>query len=107
VFELFRSGRHLARLVRIGLTLARHDALFPLDGTAGIAPFLRVARLLRRSDRARGRPGERLAAALTELGPSFIKLGQLLSTPAVSRRAGARLDRGGIRAAAGEPFRRV
>ena len=82
MFELFRSGRHLARLVRIGLTLARHDALFPLDGTAGMAPFLRVARLLRRSDRARGRPGERLAAALTELGPSFIKLGQLLSTRA-------------------------
>ena len=82
MFELFRSGRHLARLVRIGLTLARHDALFPLDGTAGMAPFLRVARLLRRSDRAHGRPGERLAAALTELGPSFIKLGQLLSTRA-------------------------
>src|SRR5437870_7151465 len=47
-----------------------------------MAPFLRVARLLRRSDRARGRPGERLAAALTELGPSFIKLGQMLSTRA-------------------------
>src|SRR5205085_6141071 len=28
------------------------------------------------------RPGERLAAALTELGPSFIKLGQILSTRA-------------------------
>src|SRR5438105_15522990 len=47
-----------------------------------MAPFLRVARLLRRSDRGRGRPGQRLAAALTELGPSFIKLGQLLSTRA-------------------------
>src|SRR5437016_9143792 len=47
-----------------------------------MAPLLRVARLLRRSDRARGRPGERLAAALTELGPSFIKLGQILSTRA-------------------------
>jgi ubiquinone biosynthesis protein len=79
---VFRSLRNLARLVRIGLTLARHDSLFPLDGIAGIAPLLRVTRLLRRSDRARGRPGERLAAALTELGPSFIKLGQLLSTRA-------------------------
>src|SRR5438105_4295970 len=83
VFGLFRSGRHLARLVRIGLTLARHDALFPLDPIAGAAPFLRITRLFRRRDAAAGRrPGERLAAALTELGPSFIKLGQILSTRA-------------------------
>ena len=81
MFELFRSGRHLARLVRIGLTLARHDALFPFDSVAGAAPFLRVP-LLRRNSGTQGRPGERLAAALTELGPSFIKLGQLLSTRA-------------------------
>jgi len=83
VFGLFRSGRHLARLVRIGLTLARHDALFPLDPIAGAAPFLRITRLFRRRDAAAARrPGERLAAALTELGPSFIKLGQILSTRA-------------------------
>ena len=82
MFGLFRSGRHLARLVRIGLTLARHDALFPLDPIAGTAPFLRIARLFRRGEPAGRRPGERLAAALTELGPSFIKLGQILSTRA-------------------------
>ena len=82
MFGLLRSSRHLARLIRIGLTLARHDALFPFDNVAGAAPLLRVARLLRRDERARGRPGERLAAALTELGPSFIKLGQILSTRA-------------------------
>ena len=83
MFGLFRSGRHLARLIRIGLTLARHDALFPLDPIAGAAPFLRITRLFRRRDAsAGGRPGERLAAALTELGPSFIKLGQILSTRA-------------------------
>ena len=82
MFELFRSGRHLARLVRIGLTLARHDALFPLDGITGAAPLLRVARIWRRGDGTGRRPGERLAAALTELGPSFIKLGQILSTRA-------------------------
>jgi ubiquinone biosynthesis protein len=44
--------------------------------------LLRVARLWRRGDGAGRRPGERLAAALTELGPSFIKLGQILSTRA-------------------------
>ena len=83
MFGLFRSGRHLARLIRIGLTLARHDALFPLDPIAGAAPFLRITRLFRRRDASAGRrPGERLAAALTELGPSFIKLGQILSTRA-------------------------
>jgi len=83
VFGVFRSFRNLARLVRIGLTLARHDALFPLDRVAGAALLLRVTRLLRRRGVARApRPGERLAAAFSELGPSFIKLGQLLSTRA-------------------------
>ena len=86
MFGLFRSGRNLARLVRIGLTLARHDALFPAgaiaDSRAGAAPLLRAARLIRRRDSAAAtpRPGERLAVALTELGPSFIKLGQMLAT---------------------------
>ena len=83
MFWPFRSLRNLARLLRILLTLVRHDALFPLDRTAAAAPFLRVTRLVRRrSHGAPSRPGERLAAALTELGPSFIKLGQILSTRA-------------------------
>src|SRR5437763_2218367 len=80
---MFRSLRNLARLVRILLSLARHDALFPLDRTAGAAPFLRITRLIRRrGPGAASRPGQRLAAALTEMGPSFIKLGQILSTRA-------------------------
>src|SRR2546429_536490 len=80
---MFRSLRTLARLVRILLSLARHDALFPLDRTTGAAPFLRITRLIRRrGPGAASRPGERLAAALTEMGPSFIKLGQILSTRA-------------------------
>jgi ubiquinone biosynthesis protein len=79
LLRLFRSCRHLARLTGIALTLARHDALFPLERLGG-APLLRAARLVRR--RAAGRPGERLAAALTEMGPSFIKLGQMLATRA-------------------------
>jgi len=84
---VFRTLRNLARLAGIGLTLARHDALYPLtslgDRVAGSAPLLRVTRLIsRRRDPALGRPGERLAVALNELGPSFIKLGQILSTRA-------------------------
>jgi ubiquinone biosynthesis protein len=78
-----RSVRNLARLVRICLTLARHDALFPLDAVPTAAPFLRFGHLfVRRNGPIRPRPGQRLAAAFNELGPSFIKLGQLLSTRA-------------------------
>jgi ubiquinone biosynthesis protein len=87
VFGPLRSFRHIARLLRIGLILARHDALFPVmalgDEVSGPLPVLRAMRLLRRRGVAgAGRPGERLAAALTEMGPSFIKLGQLLATRA-------------------------
>ncbi|HEX3860757.1 MAG TPA: 2-polyprenylphenol 6-hydroxylase [Stellaceae bacterium] len=80
----FRSLRNLARLMRIGLILMRHDALAPIlaigSGIAGTTPALRIARLLRRG--IAGRAGERLAAALYEMGPSFIKLGQILATRA-------------------------
>ena len=82
MFGLFRSVRHLARLAGIAVTLARHDALFALAQTAGGRPPLAAIRLVRRRAAAAARPGERLAAALTEMGPSFIKLGQLLATRA-------------------------
>jgi len=78
---MFRALRNSWRLLRVTLSFARHDALFPLE-TLGIAPALIAwARLfaVRRDSR---RPGERLAAALQEMGPSFIKLGQALSTRA-------------------------
>jgi ubiquinone biosynthesis protein len=71
------------RLVRICLTLARHDALFPLASLPAAAPFVRVGQLFaRRRGPVSPRPGQRLAAAFEALGPSFIKLGQLLSTRA-------------------------
>jgi len=76
---MYRSARNAWRLLRIARTLARHDALFPIE-RAGVAPFLvRVAKALWKRDLP-GRPGQRLAAALEALGPSFIKLGQMLST---------------------------
>src|SRR4051812_4011932 len=50
---------------------------------SGFAPLLRGVRLVqRRRIKDQARPGERLAAALNELGPSFVKLGQMLSTRA-------------------------
>ncbi|MGH6930989.1 MAG: 2-polyprenylphenol 6-hydroxylase [Dongiaceae bacterium] len=86
---MFRALRNLARLLTIARTLARHDALAPLSSViegAGLAPaIIFTARLITGSPSralARRRPGHRLAAALTELGPVFIKLGQLLSTRA-------------------------
>ncbi len=76
---MIRALRNLARLLAIARILARHDALFPL-GLLGLGPLVpAIARLVSRRD-VPGRPGERLSVALNELGPSFIKLGQALST---------------------------
>ena len=76
-----RTLRLLWRLLAIARTLARHDALAPLE-ELGVAPLVaRLAGLVSRRS-AEGRPGQKLAAALAELGPSFIKLGQFLSTRA-------------------------
>ena len=49
---MFRSARNLARLIRIAITLSRHDALFPLDAFPAAAPFLRIGRLLARRSTA-------------------------------------------------------
>ena len=78
---MLRPIRTLWRLLVIARTLARHDALAALE-VLQIAPgLLWIARLGSRRD-VQGRPGQKLARALTELGPSFIKFGQFLSTRA-------------------------
>jgi ubiquinone biosynthesis protein len=78
---MVRTLRHLWRLLSIARSLARHNALFPFELIPPAAPFLAVGR--RFADAAApGRPGERLARALQELGPSFIKFGQSLATRA-------------------------
>jgi ubiquinone biosynthesis protein len=75
---MYRLVRSIARLISIGRILARHDALFPLE-RIGVAPFVvRFAHAVWRRETP-GRPGQRLAKALEELGPTFIKLGQALS----------------------------
>lgn len=76
---MLASFRNTRRLLAIALILARHDALFIFDALP-IAPVVRVlAYPLRRPQGAKSK-GERLANALEELGPTFIKLGQALST---------------------------
>src|SRR3546814_3261521 len=92
---MFAAFRNIARLSTIIGTLRRHDALFPLELLASAPRLGWLARRLAREratrkqgggrhggGRRRGgrRRGERLADALQELGPTFIKLGQALST---------------------------
>ena len=75
---MLRAAANLLRLFLIARTLARYDALFPLE-RLGVAPgIITLVGLISRR-RAPGRPGERLAAACEALGPTFIKLGQALS----------------------------
>ena len=76
---MIRPLRNILRLLDIARTLARHDALFLLEKLQVAEPVVLLARLVSRRSAA-GRPGQRLARALNEAGPSFIKLGQALST---------------------------
>ena len=73
--------RSWPRLLRIGWVLARHG----LDDLLYSLPVLRRLRLLRYLTPGywlhSGRPrGERLRQSLEDLGPVFVKLGQILST---------------------------
>ena len=81
---MIRTIRSFTRLFVIARSLARYDALFLLNVHPAGAIAARVGRTLfrRRPESAGLRPGQRLARALTELGPTFIKFGQALSTRA-------------------------
>lgn len=76
---MLRSLRHIKRLYALARLLARHDALFALE-MAGVSPVLLKLATAGVRKNPHGRPGERLARALNEAGPSFIKLGQAMST---------------------------
>jgi ubiquinone biosynthesis protein len=72
---------HLARLGRAGLVFAREGVLGLIDPT--LLPLsarlaLRTARLIERPSSSLA--AHRLAAALTRLGPTYVKLGQFLAT---------------------------
>lgn len=81
---MIRSLRNLLRLIRIVWVLARHGVLEPFEAIAEAPTVSGAARLARRfrAPSVDGRWGQRLAAALVQLGPSFIKLGQSLATRA-------------------------
>ncbi len=76
---------NLRRLWRIARVLGAHDALVPPEYADRVPPALKVlSRVFGRAkdDIAKLPPGERLAKALEKMGPSAIKLGQLLATRA-------------------------
>jgi ubiquinone biosynthesis protein len=81
---MIRALRHLGRAAGIVGALARADALFALEHHPQGRALARALKPLipPRRDLARLRPGQRLATALTGLGPTFIKFGQALSTRA-------------------------
>jgi ubiquinone biosynthesis protein len=72
---------HLVRLARAGLVFAREGVFALVDPTLLPLPArlaLRVARLIERPSSAIA--AGRLSAALTRLGPTYVKLGQFLAT---------------------------
>ena len=75
---MLRHLRNSFRLLHVGWVLARHDALFPLQQTRFAPAITLICKIFRKKSDLR--PGERLALALQKLGPSYIKLGQSLST---------------------------
>ncbi|MGL4438658.1 MAG: 2-polyprenylphenol 6-hydroxylase [Bosea sp. (in: a-proteobacteria)] len=79
---MFSTLASILRLSRVGLVLAREGALALVDPAAlpaGPARWgLKLARLIER--RNAGASAERLAAALTRLGPSHVKFGQFMAT---------------------------
>jgi ubiquinone biosynthesis protein len=81
---MLRALRSLYRLFQMARSAARHGALAPFEEAlagAGLTPLLLYAiRVIFGRPVGDLRPGERLANALSELGPAFIKFGQVLST---------------------------
>ncbi|MEM6745911.1 MAG: 2-polyprenylphenol 6-hydroxylase [Pseudomonadota bacterium] len=79
---MFRTLRDLFGLVRVAWVLARHDALIPREFSHLVPPVARtVGKIARLGTRDQDkRPGQRLAAALGDQGPAYVKFGQLLAT---------------------------
>jgi ubiquinone biosynthesis protein len=79
---MLRAISDYYRLMRAGTSLARHDVVLPGAYRARLPLPARIAGGLLRlfAGGAKGRPGERLARALEQLGPAYIKLGQFLAT---------------------------
>jgi ubiquinone biosynthesis protein len=72
---------HLARLGRAGFVFAREGVFALIDATRLPLPARAAVRAARLIERPASRvAANRLATALTRLGPSYVKLGQFLAT---------------------------
>ena len=72
---------HFVRLGRAGVVFAREGVLALLDTSKLPLPARAAVRCARLIERPTGeRAAVRLAAALTRLGPTYVKLGQFLAT---------------------------
>ncbi len=73
---------NVCRLAHAGFVLARHNALLPPEHSARLPWLARAGLAVAQIGTSHGKASQtsRLTAALTALGPSYIKLGQFLST---------------------------
>ncbi len=79
MIEILKAPYYLLQIWKVALTLARNDALVVLSAL-GVPKYLWAFSIIfRKKDTKNLRVGQRLAIALQELGPSYIKLGQSLS----------------------------
>ena len=76
---MLKSLKNISRILGIVRTLAHNDLLWVLKDAGIPIGIIKTAHIFIKP-KAKGRPGERLASALQELGPTFIKFGQALST---------------------------
>ncbi|WP_339861597.1 2-polyprenylphenol 6-hydroxylase [Paremcibacter congregatus] len=79
---MFNSLRHMGRLIRVGYTLSRHDALMDLLSLFGEEPKMigRFRQLRKTKSTQKGTGYSPLVDAFQSLGPSFIKIGQAMAT---------------------------
>jgi ubiquinone biosynthesis protein len=80
---MFKSVMTFFRLLRTGWVLIRHDALVPAEYSKMVPWPVRfigaISRIFSIGNR-KGNAGERFARALQDLGPAYIKFGQVLAT---------------------------
>ena len=78
---MISATTHIARLARAGFVFAREGVLGLVDPAPLPAPARLALKLARLVERPNGAGSSvKLSAALTRLGPTYVKLGQMLST---------------------------